>query len=76
MTYSFKLRQIGNSEGVVFPKKMVAQLRAETGDTLYATPVPGGFTITTHDERRVQQMKAAETVMKNRRNLLKALASS
>ena len=74
MSYSLKIRSIGNSEGAVFPKEMLAQLRAACGDTLYATRVPGGFRISAYDERSVRQMKAAEVVMKKRRNLLKALA--
>jgi len=71
-----KITTIGNSAGVVLPKELLARLRLEKGDTLYATEVPGGIKLMPCDPTLEQQMEVAEKVMKRRRTLLRKLAEN
>jgi len=71
-----KITTIGNSAGVVLPKELLARLRLEKGDTLYATEVPGGIKLMPYDPTLEQQMEVAEKVMKRRRTLLRKLAEN
>ena len=74
--HELKIRQIGNSDGVVLPKAVLARLKAGRGDTVYVTETPGGVKLTVYDEQSAEQMHTAERVMKKRRNMLRALAKS
>ena len=69
-----KVTQIGNSLGVILPKEMVARLKVEQGDTLFATDAPGGVTLSAYDERVERQLKLGRAFMKEYRDTLKALA--
>ena len=71
---ALKLTQIGNSVGVILPKEMLARLKLEKGDTLFVTDTVGGVTLTPYSPGFEQQMTAARTVMKRRRNVLRELA--
>ena len=69
-----KLRKIGNSVGVVFPKEALAKLHAEEGDTVFLSETPDGCRLTAHDPEFEKQMEIAEEGMKTYRNTLRALA--
>jgi len=69
-----KLRKIGNSVGVVFPKEALAKLHAEEGDTVFLSETPDGFRLTAHDPEFEKQMEIAEEGMKSYRNTLRVLA--
>lgn len=69
-----KITAIGNSAGVILPKELLARLRVEKGDSLYAVEVPGGIKITPFDPEFAEQMDVAEQVMRDRRELLRKLA--
>lgn len=71
-----KITAIGNSSGVILPKELLARLRVEKGDELYALETPDGIRLTTYDPTLAQQMEVAERVMRKRRNLLRKLADS
>lgn len=71
-----KLTAIGNSTGVILPKELLARLRLEKGDTLYATELPDGVKLSPFDPKLAGQMEAAEKVMRKRRTLLRKLAAS
>jgi len=72
---SVKIRQIGNSQGVVLPKELLQRLNVTTGDRLYFTDVPdGSMRITPFDPDFDEQMKAAEEGMATYRNTLRELA--
>jgi putative addiction module antidote len=71
---SLKLTQIGNSVGFVLPKEAAARLKVEKGDVVYLTESPDGYRITPYDPNFEKQMKAAERIMKKRRNVLRELA--
>ena len=71
---SLKLMQIGNSVGFVLPKEAASRLKVEKGDVVFLTESPDGCRISPYDPAFEKQMKAAERIMKKRRNVLRALA--
>jgi putative addiction module antidote len=71
-----KITTVGNSAGIVLPKELLARLRLEKGDALYATELPDGIKLTPFDPKVADQMEVAEKVMRKDRNVLRKLASS
>ena len=69
-----KITAIGNSAGVILPKELMARLRVEKGDELYAVETPDGVRLTTYDPAFAAQMEVAEQIMRDRRDLLRKLA--
>lgn len=74
MHVALKLTQIGNSVGVILPKEVLTRMRLEKGDTVFLTESPDGFRITGYDPDFAEQMDLAESIMKQRRNVLRELA--
>jgi putative addiction module antidote len=71
---ALKLRKIGNSVGALIPQEALTALDVKEGDTLYLTKAPDGFRVTPYDPDFEEQMKIAREIMKQDRNLLRALA--
>jgi putative addiction module antidote len=72
---NLKVRQIGNSLGVVLPKEALLRLNVADGDMLYLTEAPdGSMRITPFDPAFDAQMKAAREGMSKYRNTLRELA--
>ena len=71
---TLKLTKVGNSVGAVIPKDVLARMNVDAGDVLYLTEAPDGVRITPYNPRFARQMNAAETVMKNRRAVLRELS--
>lgn len=71
-----KVTTIGNSAGVILPRELLARLRVEKGDELYALETPDGIKLTIYDPTLARQMEVAEQVMRKDRNLLRKLADS
>lgn len=71
---SLKLTRIGNSVGVVLPKDVLARLRLGEGDVVYLTESPDGYRLTPYDAEFERQMRIAETVMRENRDVLRQLA--
>ena len=69
-----KITAIGNSAGVILPKELLARLRLEKGDELYALETPDGIKLTAYDPLLAAQMEVVERVMRDRRTLLQELA--
>jgi len=69
-----KVTAIGNSAGVILPKELLARLRVDKGDELYAIETPDGIRLTAYDPTLAAQMEVAEKVMRDRRDLLHKLA--
>lgn len=69
-----KITAIGNSAGVILPKELLAKLRVEKGDEIYALETPDGIRLTTYDPVCAAQMEVAEKIMRERRDLLRKLA--
>jgi putative addiction module antidote len=75
MNKPLKLIPIGNSTGVILPKDVLARLRVEQGDQLYLTEAPdGSFRLSAYDPEFVRQMEVAEAIMREDRDILRALA--
>lgn len=75
MTKPLKVVAIGNSTGVIFPKDLLARLRVDRGDTIYVSETPdGGFRLTPYDPEFELQMSLAESIMREDRDVLRALA--
>ena len=69
-----EITTIGNSAGVILPKELLARLRLEKGDELFALETPDGIKLTVFDPELAAQMEVAEKVMRERRALLHKLA--
>ena len=69
-----KVTTVGSSAGVVLPKEVLARLKVEKGDMLYLTEAPEGYRITPYNPDFERQMELAKQVMRERREVLKALA--
>jgi putative addiction module antidote len=74
MTRKLKLTGIGNSTGVILPRELLEKLRVERGDELMVLETPDGIKLTAYDPEFAEQMDVAETIMKERRDLLRKLA--
>jgi putative addiction module antidote len=71
---ALKVTQIGNSLGVILPKEVLARLKVEKGDQLFMTEAPDGYRVSNTDPEFAVQMKAAQDIMRKRRNVLRELA--
>lgn len=69
-----KITTIGNSAGVILPKELLARLRLEKGDELYALETPDGVKLTVYNPTLAEQMEVAERIMREDRNVLNKLA--
>jgi putative addiction module antidote len=69
-----KITTVGNSAGVILPKELLARLRLEKGDELYALETPDGIRLTTYDPELAAQMEVAEQVMREDRLVLHKLS--
>ncbi len=74
MNAKLKVTKIGNSVGVVLPKELLARLRVGQGDTLYASEAPDGVRLTASDPDFEAKMEIAERIMREDRDILRALA--
>lgn len=74
MNASLKISRIGSSAGVVLPKELLAKLRAGVGDILYVSETPEGIRITAADPSFEAKMGLAERIMREDRDILRALA--
>lgn len=69
-----KLTTVGNSTGIVFPKEVMGKLNVQKGDSIYFLETPDGYEITPYDQKFIDQMELAQSIMKEDRNILKVLA--
>ncbi len=69
-----KVTTVGNSSGVVLPREVLAKLKVQKGDTVYLVETPEGFRLTPYDEEFARQMEVAERIMREDRDVLRALA--
>jgi len=71
---SLKLTTLGTSTGAVIPKEMLAHMKVEKGDILYAIETKEGYLITPYDPSIQDQLNAGLQFMKDYRDTFKALA--
>jgi putative addiction module antidote len=69
-----KITTIGASAGLILNKEVMARLRVKKGDSLYLTEAPGGFRVTPYDPEFEHQIVAAEEIMQEDRDVLRALS--
>ena len=74
MVTKLKITTVGNSAGIVLPKELLDRLRVQKGDTLFVTETPDGIELRPYDEEFVEQMRIAEQVMREDRDVLRKLA--
>jgi putative addiction module antidote len=74
MNTQLKITKIGNSLGVILPKELLAKLRVELGDSLFATEAPDGMRITASNPDFAAKMAVAEKIMREDRDILRVLA--
>jgi putative addiction module antidote len=71
---SLKLTAVGTSTGAIIPKEMLARMKVEKGDSLYAIETAEGYLITPYDPAIATQLEAGRNFMKDYRDTFKALA--
>ena len=69
-----KITTIGASAGLILNKEVMTRLRVKKGDSLYLTEAPGGFRVTPYDPEFERQITAAEEIMQEDRDVLRALS--
>jgi putative addiction module antidote len=73
--FAFKLTTVGSSLGFIVPKAAQDYLRVKKGDTVYLTEAPdGALCLTPYSPDFERQMKLAEQVMDEDREMLRLLA--
>lgn len=74
MNAPLKITKVGNSAGLILPKEVLARLRVGPGDTVYLTEAPDGYRLVAADPGFEAKMQAAEQIMREDRDILRALA--
>jgi putative addiction module antidote len=70
-----KITTVGSSSGIILNREAMAYLGVKKGDTLFLTETPdGGYRITPYNPEFERQMKLAEEIMHDDREILRALA--
>lgn len=71
---TLKVTTVGNSVGVVLPKNLLASLKVQKGDVLYAVETPDGIHLSPFSDEAAAQMESAERIMRENRDVLRKLA--
>jgi len=72
---TFKLTTVGSSTGFILNKEAQARLKVKKGDTIYLTEAPdGAYRMTAYNPDFERQMRLAEQIMHDDRDILRALA--
>ncbi len=75
MIHELKLRKIGNSIGVVFPKEVLKLLKAKDGDSVQLTEAAdGSIRLKIAKSNVSKQMKIAQDIIERYRSTLGDLA--
>ena len=74
MNMHLKVTKIGNSAGIILPKELLARLRVQLGDSVFATESPDGVRLTASNPDFAAKMALAETIMREDRDILRVLA--
>ena len=72
---AFKVTTVGSSAGFILSKEAMSRLKVKKGDIVYLTEAPeGGYRLTPYNPDFERQMKLAEDIMHEDREILRALA--
>ncbi len=74
MAGNLKVRKIGNSYGVVLPKRLIEELGVKEGDRVFWVRTPDGLKLTPYDPDFAAVMEANRDYMRRHRNALRQLA--
>lgn len=69
-----KVRQIGNSTGVIFTKEILSRLRVEAGGELFVTETSDGIKLSPYNPDFEEQLALAGEGMAKYRNALREMA--
>ncbi len=69
-----KVRKIGNSYGVVLPKRLIEELGVKEGDRVFWVRTPDGIKLTPYDPDFAAVIEANRDYMRRHRNALRQLA--
>jgi putative addiction module antidote len=69
-----KIVPIGNSQGIVLSKEVLAKLNVGRGDVLYLVESPEGLLLTPYDPDVTAQVEAGKRFMHRYRDTFRALA--
>lgn len=69
-----KVTTVGNSTGIVLSKEILAKLRVQKGDKLFASETPNGIELSSYNPEFAAQMDAAEDIMRKDKDVLRKLA--
>jgi putative addiction module antidote len=69
-----KVTTVGASSGVILSKEVLVRLGLRKGDTVYLTEAPDGYRLTPYNPDFERQMKLAEEIMHDDREILRALS--
>jgi len=71
----FKVTTVGASSGFILTKEAMARLKVQKGSIVYLTEAPGGgYRLTPYNPDFERQMTLAEDIMREDRDILRALA--
>lgn len=71
----FKVTTVGASSGFILTKEAMARLNVRKGSSVFLTEAPGGgYRLTPYDPDFERQMTLAEDIMREDRDILRALA--
>ncbi len=74
MNTSIKITKIGNSAGIILPKRLLAHLNASVGEALSVIATPRGIELAAAEPDFDAQMAVAREVMARRKRALSELA--
>ena len=69
-----KIIAIGNSHGVILPRKILEKLRLEKDDRLFCIETPQGVELTPYRPDFAKQMELGENILRENRDVLRKLA--
>jgi len=73
---AFKVTTVGSSVGFILQKVARDHMKVSKGDVLYLTDAPdGSYRLTPYSPDFVRQMTLARTIMREDRDVLRALAN-
>ena len=71
---SLELIEVGDALGVILPEDVIAKLQVGLGDEIYLTETANGFALTKFDPEFEAQLRIGRELMKERYDVLDALA--
>lgn len=75
MTDTLKIRQVGNSSGVILPKGLLDEMGVEEGDELFVVrEADGSLRLTPYDPDFAEAVDDAREFMHSHRNAFRKLA--